>query len=716
MSKVMKAMPMRDLVKRIAGEWTRMRSIFGIPEAVIRPAFELAGGSPGFDVMGTRVPIPVGPAAGPHTQIAPNMAAAFLTGGGIFELKTVQKNDSLDIEKPCIDALDEGCNVEWSTELSLADAKAEYLRAWMLLHVLEAVFAPAGRSGSPAAPASSNRPFLFNLSVGYTLEGIRSPGMDAFIEGMRSPAADPLWGEELQTLAEAVRSDAFRTAFGGEAAVRARAAADAMPADPVHSVTLSTMHGCPPEEIERIGQYLIGEKRLFTWIKLNPTLLGFDRVRGIMDRTGWKEVILERPTFEKDLQFDDALRLVESLTGAAADAGVRFGIKLSNTLACVNNRGRLPGGEMYLSGRALFPVTTRLAAELARTLPAAPPFSFCAGVSALNAGSCIAAGLGPLTSATDLLKPGGYLRLEPMARTVVEALGQPHPPAPDAAALEALAVRCPAGPRIPRRLEAGQHRDREASSGLRLFRRALYRGVPGTSGAAPLHPRARRRNPGEGARDRARRQPAPDRHRPALRSCLHERLLAGRLRGSRRDPDDEARLHPRRRTSAPAPDAPEECRENRGDRSRPCGALLRVLPGARRIPGHRVRPGGRRRRRRAERHPGVPHNPGGDRARHRAHPQPRGGVPPGRHRAADPRCTPGGRLHQHRDRRRGSDRPVHAARGKRRPHRSRARVSRGVRPEPGRLPRRPLRAGRGRRKHRHGCRPIRRPAARTSRR
>ena len=39
----------------------------------------------------------------------------------------VQENDRLDIEKPCIDALDEGHNVEWSTELLLEEARAEYL-------------------------------------------------------------------------------------------------------------------------------------------------------------------------------------------------------------------------------------------------------------------------------------------------------------------------------------------------------------------------------------------------------------------------------------------------------------------------------------------------------------------------------------------------------------------------------------------------------------
>ncbi len=45
------------------------------------------------------------------------------------------------------------------------------------------------------------------------------------------------------------------------------------------SVTLSTMHGCPPGEIESICSYMLTEKKLDTLVKLNPTLLGHERAR-----------------------------------------------------------------------------------------------------------------------------------------------------------------------------------------------------------------------------------------------------------------------------------------------------------------------------------------------------------------------------------------------------------------------------------------------------
>jgi putative selenate reductase len=418
---------MRELLARVAGEYRANASIYGIPELAFREAFELEAASPGLRVMGGRASLPVGPAAGPNSQIAPCLVAAYLAGARVFELKTVQENDALDIEKPCIYALDEGHNVEWSTELSLEDARAEYLRGWMALNLLAAIF-----SAKP-------RDFFFNMSVGYTLDGIKGPKVDAFIEGMRRPSRLAAWRDALGELTAFVESRDFAGAFGPEAKERATALLADFPESPVHSVTLSTMHGCPPAEIERIGAYLIEEKGFDAYVKLNPTLLGYDRARSILDRTGWKSIEIKRESFERDLQFRDALALVSSLSAKAEAAGRRFGVKLSNTLANANSGGFLPGAERYMSGRALFPLTARLAAELAAALPDfAQRFSYCGGVSSLNAAELIAAGAGPLTVATDILKPGGYLRLGRIAREASIALPG-SPDRPDAAALDRLA-------------------------------------------------------------------------------------------------------------------------------------------------------------------------------------------------------------------------------------------------------------------------------------
>jgi len=430
MSKIMKTTSLTALLARAAGEFKAKASIYGIPESLFREMFALEAESPGLIVMSGRASLPVGPAAGPHTQIAPNILAAYLSGARVFELKTVQKNDRLEIEKPCIDALDEGHNVEWSTELSLDEARKEYINAWMAVNLFGFLM-----SRKPSD-------FFFNMSVGYTLDGIMSAKMDGFIEGMRRPETTAYWSQAMDELNAFIVDERFASAFGEAASEKARTLAAHMPVRPVHSVTLSTMHGCPPAEIGRIGRYLIEEKGFDTYIKLNPTLLGFDEARRILDRLGWDAIGIRRESFEQDLQFGDALALVGELCATAQERGRRFGIKLSNTLANANDGTNLPGAERYMSGRALFPITLCLAAKVAGALPdPGMRISYCGGVSALNAADLIKAGLGPLTLATDILKPGGYLRLAQIAREASGALPLPlEGGATDAAALEALAA------------------------------------------------------------------------------------------------------------------------------------------------------------------------------------------------------------------------------------------------------------------------------------
>jgi putative selenate reductase len=448
MSKVMNTTGLPALLERVAGEFRAKAEIFGIPEKAFKEAFELEASSPGLSVMGAKVSLPVGPAAGPHSQIAPNLVAAYLCGARAFELKTVQVNDSLEIGKPCIDALDEGHNTEWSTELSLGEAREEYLRGWIAIHLLGSIL------------SSSPRDFIFNMSVGYTLEGIKSPKMDGFIEGMRDPAgsaaSSTFWRGAMRDLEAFVRSPLFSSAFGAAALAKAETLLGDFPSRPVHSVTLSTMHGCPPDEIERIGAYLVEDKGFDAFVKLNPTLLGYDSARAILDETLWKDVEIKRDNFEHDLQFPDALKLVSSLDTKAKAKGRRFGIKLSNTLANANIGTFLPGGERYMSGRALFPLTIELASKLAAALPGWDSrFSYCGGAWAKNAGELVAAGLGPVTIATDILKPGGYLRLIPAARAAAASI-PPSPDRPDAAALARLASEARARPEYRKGWKAGQ--------------------------------------------------------------------------------------------------------------------------------------------------------------------------------------------------------------------------------------------------------------------
>ncbi len=398
----MRMIPFRDLLLRCGAELRAKGSIFDITtEHFWRP-----NGGNKAPIFTSSAANPVGPAAGPHTQLAQNIIASWLSGGRYFELKTVQKLDSLVIEKPCIDAADEGYNVEWSTELSLDQAYEEYLKAWMALHVLTALRG-TGASGDS---------FLFNMSVGYDLAGIKTEKMDRFIGRLMDSSSDPVFTRLQEALAQVIADPSF---FAGTPWAARRETLNGLPSriSPrlCSSVTLSTMHGCPPGEIESICAYMLTEKKLDTLVKLNPTLLGHQQARDILQGLGFGSVALKPEGFARDLQYKDAVPMLTRLMALGRAQGRHFGAKLSNTLAAVNERGVLPGAEMYMSGRALYPLTMTLADLLASEFDGKLPLSFSGGAAAWNLAAILEAGIRPVTVATELLKPGGYARLKELA-------------------------------------------------------------------------------------------------------------------------------------------------------------------------------------------------------------------------------------------------------------------------------------------------------------
>lgn len=417
MGDIMRPVPFKQLLHWITEEYRSQWTIFGIPES----QFFIKENGKNIQIFDESCATPVGPAAGPHTQLTQNIVAAYLVGGRFFELKTVQKLDSLKFEKPCIDARDEGYNTEWSTELSLEQAYDEYVKAWILLHSIEAVF---------EMQVTAKQSFIFNMSVGYDLEGIKTPGMDSFINSLTDASGHPLFKLYLEELNSFIRDTNFSEVLHIKEKVKNLENISSVISPHIaRSVTLSTMHGCPPKEIESICKYLMEEKGLHTFVKLNPTLLGYKLVRKILDELGFNYINIKESTFTNDLQWDDAIGMLKRLSKLSVDCGRNFGVKLSNTLGTVNTLGVLPGEEMYLSGRILFPLTITLASRLSRAFKGALPISYSGGASQLNIFRIFETGIKPITMATELLKPGGYLRMAEMARKLepmVEERRQPE--------------------------------------------------------------------------------------------------------------------------------------------------------------------------------------------------------------------------------------------------------------------------------------------------
>lgn len=408
MGDIMRPVPFEELLTRIFDEYQHHRSIFGIPEQQFySPTVHRK-----LSVFGEDCATPVGPAAGPHTQLAQNIITAWLTGGRFIELKTVQILDRLELEKPCIDAEDECFNTEWSTEFTLVKAWDEYLKAWFILHLLEEVL--------PLTPVNAGKSFIFNMSVGYNLDGIKQPPMQQFIDNMMNAGQQPEFTQYRETLTRWVQNADF---LSQHSTPGLKTLPESIPGKLVQGVTLSTMHGCPPDEIEAICRYMLEEKGINTFVKLNPTLLGYPRVREILDTCGFNYIGLNEASFEHDLKIGQALEMLQRLMALAKEKKLGFGVKLTNTLGTINHKGALPGDEMYMSGRALFPLSINVAALLSREFDGKLPISYSGGASQLNIREIFETGIHPITMATDLLKPGGYLRLSECLRELEQSDG-----------------------------------------------------------------------------------------------------------------------------------------------------------------------------------------------------------------------------------------------------------------------------------------------------
>ena len=402
MGEIMRAIPFDQLMGWAMEELTQQDAVFGVK----REKFYRNQSGTRLRLFGDDISGVVGPAAGPHTQLAQNIVAAYLAGARFMELKTVQLMDGEALRnavpRPCINADDEGYNVEWSTELTVEGAFAEYVKAWFAIHVLMAEL-----------EISDRRDFLFNMSVGYDLEGIRSPKVDGFIEGMKDASQTKIWQDCRAYLQEALPG--FRRFNEGALAEISPAVAPA--------VTLSTLHGCPPAEIERIAMYLLTEKKVHTYIKCNPTLLGYAHARRLLDEMGYDYIGFDDHHFKNDLQFDDAVPMLQRLQAAAKAERKDFGVKITNTFPVQNDGSKLPGEEMYLSGRALFPLSVHVAQRLSEAFRGQLPISYSGGADAFNIEALAATGIRPITVATTLLKPGGYGRFKQLAEITEGKLG-----------------------------------------------------------------------------------------------------------------------------------------------------------------------------------------------------------------------------------------------------------------------------------------------------
>ena len=387
MSEKMTPIGIDRLLDWITKEYEEKGSIFGVRRPFKSKDMAL-------NIFNEKIETPIGPAAGPNTQLTQNIVASYVAGARFFELKTVQEMDgdalAACVNRPCIKADDECYNCEWSTELYVHQAQDEYIKAWCILKVISKAYGLGDPDG-----------FVFNMSVGYNLDDIKKEKTDTYINNMMDASDTPVFKESIAALKKYFPQYSEYI--------------DTISPKVSSSLTISTLHGCPPDEIERIATYMLKEKHLHTYIKCNPTILGYESAREILDSMGYEYIAFDDHHFKEDLQWDDAVAMFSRLMPMAKELNLDFGLKLSNTFPVDVDAGQLPSDEMYMAGKSLFPLTTEMANRVSKQFDGKLKIAYSGGADFFNIDKLFSCGIWPVTVATTILKPGGYQRFSQLA-------------------------------------------------------------------------------------------------------------------------------------------------------------------------------------------------------------------------------------------------------------------------------------------------------------
>ena len=171
----------------------------------------------------------------------------------------------------------------------------------MLIHMLRHAPDVFGQPFGDVSMAGISGEPIYDMSIGYDLAGIQTPKVVDFIRGLidaresveRLRDQIPRWLGPLRELD-------YPTALS-------------------RSITLSTFHGCPAEEIERICEFLLTELNVHVIVKMNPPMLGKERLEHLLyDVMGYTELRVNEKAYTSGLQFDESLAICSRLTKLAA--------------------------------------------------------------------------------------------------------------------------------------------------------------------------------------------------------------------------------------------------------------------------------------------------------------------------------------------------------------------------------------------------------------
>lgn len=389
MSKQITPIPFRELLTWITTEYQQAGSVFGVAKPFKATARKLP-------IFGGSIETPIGPAAGPHTQFAQNIIAAYFAGARFFELETVRAEVTAD-GNPTIDAEDECYHYGCPSPLTAEQAFDEYVKAWCACKIMAKVYGLGNVDG-----------FVFHMSVGGDLAELQSQPIDTFLNNMTDASGTAVFHECLDTLKE----------FFPEEADYIGAISPCIS----HSVTLAADVQASAAAIEETAAYLMLEKHLHLFVKCAPTLLGCEYARYMLAQLEYRYIQLDDRDFLGCMQYDEAIALFTRLQALSKEHDLEFGIKMGGSLPVAGKVGEEPV-KKYLSGKALYALTASLTYQLARDLKEqAIRISYSGGADAFHAAPLFECEIWPITMASTILKPGGYQRFTQIAYQLVPSM------------------------------------------------------------------------------------------------------------------------------------------------------------------------------------------------------------------------------------------------------------------------------------------------------
>ncbi len=388
MAKTVTPLSFEKLMGMLIEEYRSEGSIFGVKDFYKAKRARLP-------IFGMRIENPVGPAAGPVTQTAQGIIAAYLSGARFFELKTVVPGEET-YEKPSASIGDRTYSSEHPSEMPISEAFAEYVKAYYAIKLISTAF----ELGVPEG-------FVFNMSLGGCLEDLKSDKMNSFIEGLKSAEYTSVWREcENWARAHMDELDGIDGTYLSDISPRVCCAAVFAPNE-----------GLSAAEIEEAAAYLIEEKRLHTFIRLSPDLLGYYSIRGILDINGYDDMEISKERMDKNALYDDLKPAFNRLQSKADSYRLEFGVKVCDGLI-IENAKELPVKGGRLTGRALFPIAFSLAEKIANDFGGGLRICFAGGADYYTAAKLFDAGIWPVTVVSDIVRPGGLARFKQLAEEV----------------------------------------------------------------------------------------------------------------------------------------------------------------------------------------------------------------------------------------------------------------------------------------------------------